>query len=65
MLFSGTVASNIKWFATLASDKLVESAAAKIAQAEEFISELKMVIKVVLAAQPGNMPALVDGVKRQ
>jgi len=60
VLFSGTVASNIKYGNAEASDKLVEKAA-KIAQAEEFISELKNGYKSEIAQGGSN----VSGGQRQ
>ena len=60
VLFSGTVASNIKYGNVEASDKLVEKAA-KIAQAEEFISELKNGYKSEIAQGGSN----VSGGQRQ
>ena len=60
VLFSGTVASNIKYGNAEASDKLVEKAA-KIAQTEEFISELKNGYKSEIAQGGSN----VSGGQRQ
>jgi len=60
VLFSGTVASNIKYGNAEASDKLVEKAA-KIAQAEEFISELKNGYKSEISQGGSN----VSGGQRQ
>ena len=60
VLFSGTIASNIKYGNAKASQKLVEKSA-KIAQATEFISELKNGYKNDIA-QGGNN---VSGGQRQ
>ena len=60
VLFSGTIASNIKYGNAKASQKLVEKSA-KIAQATEFISELKNGYKNEIAQGGGN----VSGGQRQ
>ena len=60
VLFSGTIASNIKYGNTKASQKLVEKSA-KIAQATEFISELKNGYKNDIAQGGSN----VSGGQRQ
>ena len=60
VLFSGTIASNIKYGNAKASQKLVEKSA-KIAQAAEFISELKNGYKNEIAQGGGN----VSGGQRQ
>ena len=60
VLFSGTIASNIKYGNARASQKLVEKSA-KIAQATEFISELKNGYKNEIAQGGGN----VSGGQRQ
>ena len=60
VLFSGTIASNIKYGNTKASQKLVEKSA-KIAQAAEFISELKNGYKNEIAQGGSN----VSGGQRQ
>ena len=60
VLFSGTIASNIKYDNAKASQKLVEKSA-KIAQATEFISELKNGYKNEIAQGGGN----VSGGQRQ
>jgi len=60
VLFSGTVASNIKYGNAEADDELIEKAA-KIAQAEEFISELKNGYKSEIAQGGSN----VSGGQRQ
>ena len=60
VLFSGTIASNIKYGNAKASQKLVEKSA-KIAQAAEFISELKNGYKNDIAQGGGN----VSGGQRQ
>jgi len=60
VLFSGTVASNIKYGNAEADNKLIEKAA-KIAQAEEFISELKNGYKSEIAQGGSN----VSGGQRQ
>ena len=60
VLFSGTIASNIKYGNAKASQKLVEKSA-KIAQAAEFISELKNGYKNDIAQGGSN----VSGGQRQ
>ena len=60
VLFSGTIASNIKYGNAKASQKLVEKSA-KIAQATEFISELKNGYKNDIAQGGSN----VSGGQRQ
>ena len=60
VLFSGTIASNIKYGNAKASQKLVEKSA-KIAQATEFISELKNGYKNEIAQGGSN----VSGGQRQ
>ena len=60
VLFSGTIASNIKYGNVKASQKLVEKSA-KIAQAAEFISELKNGYKNEIAQGGSN----VSGGQRQ
>ncbi len=60
VLFSGTIASNIKYGNVKASQKLVEKSA-KIAQAAEFISELKNGYKNDIAQGGSN----VSGGQRQ
>ena len=60
VLFSGTIASNIKYGNAKASQKLVEKSA-KIAQAAEFISELKNGYKNEIAQGGSN----VSGGQRQ
>ena len=60
VLFSGTIASNIKYGNAKASQKLVEKSA-KIAQAAEFISELKNGYKDDIAQGGSN----VSGGQRQ
>ena len=60
VLFSGTIASNIKYGNAKASQKLVEKSA-KIAQAAEFISELKNSYKNDIAQGGSN----VSGGQRQ
>ena len=60
VLFSGTIASNIKYGNAKASQKLVEKSA-KIAQAAEFISELKNGYKNDISQGGGN----VSGGQRQ
>ena len=60
VLFSGTIASNIKYGSAKASQKLVEKSA-KIAQAAEFISELKNGYKNEIAQGGSN----VSGGQRQ
>lgn len=60
VLFSGTIASNIKYGNAKASQKLVEKSA-KIAQAAEFISELKNGYKNGIAQGGSN----VSGGQRQ
>ena len=60
VLFSGTIASNIKYGNTKASQKLVEKSA-KIAQATEFINELKNGYKNDIAQGGSN----VSGGQRQ
>ncbi len=60
VLFSGTIASNIKYGNAKASRKLVEKSA-KIAQAAEFISELKNGYKNDISQGGGN----VSGGQRQ
>ena len=60
VLFSGTIASNIKYGNAKASQKLVEKST-KIAQATEFISELKNGYKNEIAQGGGN----VSGGQRQ
>ena len=60
VLFSGTIASNIKYSNAKASQKLVEKSA-KIAQATEFISELKNGYKNDIAQGGSN----VSGGQRQ
>jgi putative ABC transporter, ATP-binding/permease protein len=60
VLFSGTIASNIKYGNSKASQKLVEKSA-KIAQAAEFVSELKNGYKNEIAQGGSN----VSGGQRQ
>ena len=60
VLFSGTIASNIKYGNAKASQKLVEKSA-KIAQAAEFVSELKNGYKNEIAQGGSN----VSGGQRQ
>lgn len=60
VLFSGTIASNIKYGNAKASQKLVEKSA-KIAQATEFVSELKNGYKNEIAQGGSN----VSGGQRQ
>mgnify|MGYP000876812216 FL=1 len=60
VLFSGTIASNIKYGNAKADDKLVEKSA-RIAQAAEFISELKNGYKNEIAQGGSN----VSGGQRQ
>ena len=60
VLFSGTIASNIKYGNAKASQKLVEKSA-KIAQAAEFVSELKNGYKSDIAQGGSN----VSGGQRQ
>ncbi len=60
VLFSGTIASNIKYGNAKASQKLVEKSA-KIAQATEFVSELKNGYKNEIAQSGSN----VSGGQRQ